>query len=286
VPRLQPQPGYITSKEAQKMLNISDSTLSDYVKRGWLKRYGPPGRTYKFYKLSEVEALVASRLHFDEYQESLPTSFEVAQMEDIPAIVDMDNRTFVDEKENPDYHGMDTSIYSRWLRANPETFYVLRDATRRLVGYACLLPLARERMDQFVRGEIGMEDITSSDVQPYVPGRILHLYVIALAIEPSFRQAVKHEYGARLVRGIFTCLLEMAHRGIEIETITARTFKPDGIRLMRKMGMSWLRSPVAHKLLFRVTLPESGSPVFIRYSEVLTEWKRKHSSVEVEERTT
>src|SRR6266496_3512504 len=94
LPRLKPAPGYITAKEAIAMLNISDSTLSAYVKKGWLKRYGPSGRQHKFYKLSEVEALIESRNTFDEYQEMLPASFDVAAPEDMSTIVDIDKRTF------------------------------------------------------------------------------------------------------------------------------------------------------------------------------------------------
>ncbi len=76
------------------MLDISDATLSTYVKKGWLKRYGPSNRQHKFYKLSEVEALIESRNTFDEYQEMLPASFDVATPEDMPTIVDIDKRTF------------------------------------------------------------------------------------------------------------------------------------------------------------------------------------------------
>lgn len=69
MPRLKPAPGYVTSKEAAEMLDISDATLSTYVKNGWLKRYGPPARKHKFYKESEIRALIASRNTFDEYED-------------------------------------------------------------------------------------------------------------------------------------------------------------------------------------------------------------------------
>jgi hypothetical protein len=268
LPRLKPAPGYITAKEAIAMLDISDATLSTYVKKGWLKRYGPSNRQHKFYKLSEVEALIESRNTFDEYQEMLPASFDAATSEDMPTIVDIDKRTFhVDITEE---------TYLRWMRKNPETFFVLRDGGEKVVGYACLLPLKKEVMDRFVRDEIDMDDISPDDVALFEPGRPLHLYVIALCVDPVYRATIKHEYGARLVRGLFTFVLELARRGIEIETITARTDKADGIRLLRKMGIPQLRSPVIGKHLFSVYVADSGFPILVRYSDLLADWKQKH----------
>ncbi len=250
------------------MLDISDATLSIYVKKGWLKRYGPSGRQHKFYKLSEVEALIQARNTFDEYQEMLPASFGIAAPEDMPTIVDIDKRTFgVDITEE---------TYLRWLRKNPETFFVLRDSNDKVVGYACLLPIKKETMDRFVRDEISMEDISPDDVHLFEPGRLLSLYVIALCVDPVYKIAIKHEYGARLVRGLFTFVLELARRGIEIESITARTYKADGIRLLRKMGIPQLRSPVIGKHLFSVCVADSGFPILVRYSDLLAEWKQQH----------
>jgi len=135
LPRLKPAPGYITAKTALEMLDISDATLSQYVKNGWLKRYGPPERKHKFYKLSEVEALIASRNVFGEYQEKLPASFFTATLEDIPAIADIDERTFnANKKEKAEpreayLHGIE-EIYRNWFQKNPETFFVLRNSSK------------------------------------------------------------------------------------------------------------------------------------------------------------
>lgn len=252
------------------MLDISDATLSQYVKNGWLKRYGPPERKHKFYKLSEVQALIASRNTFNEYQEKLPAFFAVATPEDMPTIVDIDKRTFkVDVTEE---------TYLRWMRKNPETFFVLRNSANKVVGYIALLPLKKDTMDRFVKGEIGMDDISPNDVEFFEPGRPVHLYVIALCVDPVYKAAVKGEYGARIVRGLFAFLLELAQRGVEIETITARNDKdkPDGRRLLQKLGIPQLRSPVPNKYLFSVRVADSGYPVLVKYSDVLAEWKREH----------
>ncbi len=268
MPRLKPAPGYITATEATSMLDISDATLSLYVKKGWLKRYGPPERKHKFYKLSEVESLIESRNIFDEYQEILPASFDIAAPEDISAIIDIDKRTF--------HVGITEETYLRWMRKNTETFFVLRDSASKIVGYTCILPIRKETMNRFVRDEIDMDDISPDDVDLFEPGRPLNLYVIALCVDPTYKSAVKHDYGARLIRGLFAFVLELARRGVEIETITARTYKADGIRLLRKMGIPQLRSPVRGKHLFSVRVTDSGFPILALYSDLLAEWKQRH----------
>lgn len=164
------------------------------------------------------------------------------------------------------------------MRKNPETFFVLRNSANKVVGYIALLPLKKDTMDRFVKGEIGMDDIPPNDVELFEPGRPVHLYVIALCVDPVYKAAVKGEYGARIVRGLFAFLLELAQRGVEIETITARNDKdkPDGRRLLQKLGIPQLRSPVPNKYLFSVRVADSGYPMLVKYSDVLAEWKQEH----------
>jgi hypothetical protein len=273
MPRLQPAPGYITATEAKQRLNISDATLAQYVKAGWLKRYGPPERKHLFYKLSEVEAILASRHTFDEYQERRPASIESVTLADIPAIADIDERTFNIGKEKSRtreaYLQWIEPVYRSWFQKNPQAFFLLRDTSERVVGFACLLPTSRTIIERFVRDEIDMDDITPADVELFEPGRDLHLYVIAIAIDPVYRQSAKRDYGAQLIRHLYTFLYELARRGVVITTITARSYKPDGLHLLRKLGIPQLRSPVPDKQLFQVTVAESGAPFLVTYSNLL-----------------
>lgn len=280
MPRLQPAPGYATAKQATEMLNISDATLSQYVKNGWLKRYGPPERKHKFYKLSEIEVLLASRNVFGEYQEKLPAFFSLATPEDIPAIADIDERTFNTNKKEKAYLRWIEEIYLRWLQKNPETFFVLRNTANRIVGFASLVPIKKNTLDRFVSGEINMSEIPSDDIEVFEPGKPLHLYVFALCIDPVYKAGAKVAYAFLLIEKIFAFLLDLARRGVEIETITARNQKdkPDGKRLLQKMGFPQLRSPVPNMHLFSVRVAESGFPKLVQYSETLAKWKQEHST--------
>ncbi len=248
MPRLKPAPGYVTSTEAAKMLDISDATLSTYVKNGWLKRYGPPERKHKFYKESEIRALIASRNTFDEYQEWIPATFSFATPEDIPVIADIDEKIFNEKEESAEPKEVYTrwigETYLRWMQKNPETFFVLRNNQDKIVGFASLVPMKKDTMNRFIKNEIKMSDIPSDDIELFEPEKPLHLYVMALCVDPTYNVSIKRRYGAGLIRGLFAFLLELAQKGIEIETITARNQKnkPDGKKLLQKLGIPQLRS--------------------------------------------
>lgn len=283
MPRLTPAPGYITAKQATEMLNISDATLSTYVRNGWLKRYGPPARKHKFYKLSEIEALIASRNVFGEYQEKLPAFFSTATPDDIPAIADIDERTFnANKKEKAEpketYLHWIEDTYLHWLQKNPETFFVLRNTNKQVIGFAALVPIKKNTLDRFIRDEIGMSEISSEDIELFEAGKPLHLYVIALCIDPIYKASAKVTYGAQMIEKIFAFLLDLARRGVEIETITARNEKdkPDGKNLLQKMGIPQLRSPIPDMYLFSVRVADSGYPKLVQYSDTLAEWKKEH----------
>ncbi len=271
MPRPAPPAGYITAGEAAKRLKVNDAMLSRYVKQGRLNRYGPEERKHKYYKASEVQAIIDAENAFFEAgtkPKHLTSFFTQATIDDLPIIIDIDKRTFHEE--------INEETYLRWMRKNPETFFVLRNLEKKIIGFACLLPIKKTAMEQFVRDEISMDDISPEDIDLFQPGKPLHIYVIALCVDPAFRVKVKHTYGASLVRGTFTFFYDLGRRGVEIETVTARTFTPDGIHLMREMGMPQLRSPVPGKHLFEVRIAESGFPVFEHYSNLLVEWKREH----------
>ena len=282
MPRLQPMPGFVTAKEATTMLNGSDGMLSRYVKEGRLKRYGPPDRKHKFYKISEIEAVIEARNTFEaeytsgKWRENATSTFDLAQEADMPTIARIGTAIFRDDR-NPTYQPTPIETRLSWMRKNPETYHVLRSQDATLVGYTCILPLRKEIIDRFIADELKTTDITADEIEMFEPGQSIHLYIMATCVDPVYNTAQKHEYGARLVAGVFTFLLDLADRGVEVETISARSYKTDGIRLLKKVGIPQLRSPIPNKNLFGVNIAESGIPLLVRYSERLDQWKRKHS---------
>lgn len=277
MPRLQPAAGYITAKDAMGILDISDATLHYYVSTGKLKRYGPPERKHKFYKLSEVEALKASRNVFaaeyrpGDWHENPSSAFEPARVEDIPAIAKIDHDAI-----HPKDDFYNDEFLLRWHQRNPETLFSLRSADGVVVGFASILPVQYPVLEGFIRGELSITDIADEDIPLFTEGATVHLYVVAVGIDPKLPAKIKHEYGFALLTGVFSFLLTLANRGVNIETITARSHTQDGIKLMRKLGLPWLISPTPGIELFSVRVADSGMPFLRKYCRQLDQWKQEH----------
>jgi hypothetical protein len=279
-----PPVGYITATQAKKKLGgISDGKFRSYIQDGKIERLIPPGMKQGFYKREDVDTLARETDSFWESSTNAPvTQFQIAMPEDIPTIAAIDERTFNAGKEDAEpkeaYLRWIEKTYLRWMTKNPQVFFVLRNRANKVVGFAALLPMKKETLDRFVRGGIGMADILSDDVELFESGKPLHMYVIALCIDPAYKTATKEGYGAKMVRGLFAHLLELAQRGVEIETITARNEKdkPDGKRLLQKLGIPQLRSPVPNISLFSVNVADSGNPLLMKYSDALAAWKQEH----------
>ena len=164
------------------------------------------------------------------------------------------------------------------MQRNPQTFFVLTNAVEKVVGFVSLLPLKKSTLDHLVRDEIKWMDIPNKDIDLFEPGKPLHLYIIAVCVDPTYKGAAKERYGAGIISGLFDFFLGLAKQGIEIDTLTARNElnKPDGKRLAQKLGMPQLRSPVAHMNLFSVRVADSGYPLLVQYSNLLEAWKQEH----------
>lgn len=281
MPRAQPWPGYITATEAIHRLNISDSMLSRYVRENRLRRYGPTDRKHKWYKESEVNAILAAREIIPE-PVSGPTRYlsypSLASAADMPAIVEISRLTFnVDQQGRPKGKPIPAEVRMAWLSKNPETFWVVRRPDGAIVGFASILPLRGRVIDGFIKGEISAEEISAEDVDLYVAtAHPKHLYIMAIAIDPQYPALAKHSYGARLLGHIFDFLLRLAERGIAIGTITARSRLPDGIRLLRKMGIPQVKPWVPGMALFQVEVARSGLPLFVEYQARLAAYNAAH----------
>lgn len=286
VQRGRPPVGYLTASATRKLLgNISDGMLRSYIQRGLIERVVPPGRKQGFYKREDVEKL-AREIEFPWSGEAKATrtSFRQATLADIEAIADIDERIFNASEDEPEprkaYLQWDRDTYSRWMRRNPQTFFVLANASGKVLGFASLLPLEKDTLDRFIRDEIKWMDIPDEKIDLFEPGKPLHLYIIALCVDPIYKRKVKEGYGARLISGVFDFFLDLAKRGVEIDTITARNElnHPDGKHLSQKLGMPQLRSPVRRMHLFSIRVADSGYPLLVQYYDTLTRWKQEHNS--------
>jgi hypothetical protein len=272
MPRMQPPPGWIRGKEATARLHISDSLLSRYVSEGKIRRYVPHGRKYGFYNEDDVKILEGVSTAFPgvKQRQEHRSFFAIAKRSDIPSIAKIDHDAIHSEDDL-----YNDEIFLRWQQRNPETLFSLRDINGAVVGFVSILPLTRSALDRVIRGEISLIDVADEDIPLFATGTNIHLYIVAMAVDPLFPINVRHEYGAALLHGLVSFLFALADRRVIIETITARSHTHDGIKLMRRLGIPWLISPVPGMELFSAVVAESGMPFLREYSAKLAEALKK-----------
>jgi hypothetical protein len=269
---------YFTAQEAFQYLGITRDAFNNYVRRD-PKTYGQErllGRHayYRKDKIMEIKARTEMFLtppyQLGDYRKNPSSKLELATENDMPALADLGARAL-------GYALSDNEIRIARLRKNPESYQVLRNQEGVIVGYAAILCLSGETLDQLIHDEVKTSDLTADRVEAFESGRPLHIYILALCVDPNYTHQQKRLYGARLILGLFAFLFELASRGVEIDTITARTWSKGGLRLLRHMNVPQLRSPIPGKNLFSVRVTESGIPLLVRYSETLEEWKSLHT---------
>jgi ribosomal protein S18 acetylase RimI-like enzyme len=282
--RGKPPEGYYTASTARRKLgNISDGMLRSLIQRGLIQRDVPPGRKQGFYKRETVDKL-AKEIQASWHGGTLGTGtkFRQATLDDLDAIADIDERTFNASEDDPEprqaYLQRCRETYSRWMQRNSQATFVLTNAANKVVGFISLLPLKKSTLDDLVHDRIQWTEIPNEDIELFEPQKPLHIYVIALCVDPSYKGTLKEKYGAWLISRLFNLFFTLAKQGIEIETITARNAlnKPDGKRLLQGLGIPQLRSPTPSMHLFSVRVAEAGNPLLSKYYDTLMEWKKKH----------
>jgi hypothetical protein len=265
---LQPPPGWLRATEVTARLHISDSLLSRYVDEGKIHHHVPDGRKYGFYNEDDVKILENVNAAFPDVKQHQKhrSFFSIAKRSDIPSIAKIDHDAI-----HPGDNIYNGESFLKWQQLNPETLFTLRDISGAIVGFVSILPLTRSALERVIRGEASLTDIADKDILLFAKSATIHLYVVALAIDPQYPVKTQHEYGATLLAGFSSFMLALADREVIVETITARSHTQDGIKLMRRLGLPWLISPVAGMELFSVVVANSGMPFLRKYSAKLTE---------------
>lgn len=269
---------YFTAQEAFTYLGITRDAFNNYVRRD-PKTYGQERLLGKhaYYRKDKIMELKARTEEFltppyrpGDYRKHPSSRLELATENDMPILADLGARAL-------GYGLSPNDIRIARLRKNPESYQVLRNQEGTIVGYAAILCLSGDTLSLLIHDELQTSDLTADRVEVFEPGQPLHIYILALCVDPNYTHQQKRQYGARLILGLFAFLFELASHGVEIEAITARSWTSDGIRLLRHMNIPQLRSPVPGKNLFSVRVAESGIPLLVRYSEALEEWKKLHT---------
>ena len=160
-----------------------------------------------------------------------------------------------------------------WMKSNPEVCYLLK-ADGKAVGIAYVLPLSLEKIHQILEQET-TPPILPEEVQPYRPGVSTHVWIMSLGVTPGLSKTDKRLWGSRLISNLIKVIINLGERGIELETIQARSETPDGIRILKHIGFTEVPSTTNNRN-FIIEVEKSGIPYIKDYKEALAKWKQEH----------
>ncbi|GCE48510.1 hypothetical protein EI42_04809 [Thermosporothrix hazakensis] len=262
---------FYTAAQVKKILGITDGMLYNYVNNGTLERVIPPGRKQGVYRKKDVDMLAAELQAFIIQRKNKSTKFaRVTTEEEMRECQEISQELFG--------VGRDTvKERMKILSKNPDTYHMLIDEDlQQIVGYVAMIPLKTgklaEVLSQQIPVRINPDDILDTTQSDQAPQKI-DLYLHAMGVKPGFNLTDKRLYGSRLISGLVNIIIEMGKKGIEIETIAARSNMPDGVRLMKHAGFTEIEPLTPERRTFIIDVKTSGIPFILQYKRALAEGK-------------
>jgi hypothetical protein len=229
MPRMKVGNQYYTAKEVREKLGITQGELNTFIRNGTLKPETPPGKKQGVYKRADVDQLMRERQAFLAIPQKISSIFGIATKEDVKAMVEI-TRVLFGLRDSPEATEARRLI---WIEKNPELFYVVKSEGM-IVGYTLMLPLKLEKIENILNGKEYAQEVNAEEIEDFIPGKPMHIYLMAAGVIPGVSHYEKRAYGARLIGGMMNVLIALGKRGIVIETLAARSDTPDGIRLLKQ----------------------------------------------------
>jgi hypothetical protein len=167
-----------------------------------------------------------------------------------------------------------------WLQKKPDIDYLVKQDGR-IYGYLSLVPMKLETIEDLLTAKRFARDLTADDILIYEPNTPIDIYGMGIGIVPAVSKTQKREFGAELIKGGFNVIADLGKRGIIIRSIRAHSSTPDGIRLMRHLGLTQTVASIPGMQDFYINVAESGLTFIMKYKENLRTWQLEHNGTAV-----
>jgi hypothetical protein len=246
-----------------KLLNIPSSTLYDLVKAGKIERVVEPGRKDGYYPKIPIDEMVRAKQLFMLQYATGPITFAKATSQDMQGIYDV-GISLWGTTGTP-------TLETRfgWYQSNPDIDYLVKQEGI-VAGYVSLMPLKHETIEQLLLGKKRGWEVKPDEVLPFIPGRLLECFVMALGVRAGLQQAEK--YGVRLIMGSIHALGQLAQEDIRLAKLYATSNSPDGIKACYELGFDELAlQSGGTRRCFELDIETSASPLLKEYRNVIHE---------------
>ncbi len=260
---------YYSGRDVQRLLGISEPQLRTLVSNKKLKKVTPPGRKTSVYLKAEVNAYAEQWEAFLMAKEPPKTTFELPELEDMEEENELDRKTVGGA-------GMSADVRRAWLAANHALDYHVRH-NGKLVAFLRMLPLKKEVIESFMRGEVRGKDIPASAIETFEPGKHIECLIIGISSDPDVDENTRSHYVLRLIREAARNFEELGRNGVIIDRIYATSESPTGIAMALHIGMHEQPPKLGKRIRFVMDIDNADSFLAARYKQGLNEWKKRQS---------
>lgn len=256
---------YYTSKEARQQLGMPVGAFYYLIETGKIKRLTPPGKKRGFYSKHQIERLANERLKCIASEDEPGTAFMKATLDDIHEEYELHALMLNGSA------GYGVPTYKAWAGKNPDTNFIVRDQGR-LVAFMHVLPVERETIKRWVKGEIREWDISAKDVLAYTPESSIECIIMSMVTTSDVDKWKRHLYGLCLIRGYLHFLRELAEQDITITRFYASSTTSEGIAFLRRARFEE-RGHVGKRTVFELNPLTSNTRLAKAYREILKQHK-------------
>lgn len=219
---------YYTAQEARQRLNANVGAFYYLIETGKLKKVMPPGKKRGYYSKYQIERLAKEPSTCGMIDGKRPeTTFMKASLEDIHE--EFEFATLLLNRSM----GYGIPASAAWLRKNPATNFIVRDQGQ-LVAFIQALPVKRETIDRWIKGEIREWEISTEDVLQYVSGGSMECIILGMATTPDVDRQTRCSYGAYLIRHFLNFLCELAQQNITITRLHIFGTTPEELNSLKR----------------------------------------------------
>jgi hypothetical protein len=139
-----------------------------------------------------------------------------------------------------------------WIAKNPDIYRVL-EIDGQVVGFLFVMPLPMPIIDRVLNGELRVGDISVDDLQAYQPGATYNLYLQTLGVHKTVQGTQKKISGMYLLAGMHKLFVDLAQRGVAIQSVYTRSNEVDGVKVAAALDMDEITVPgVDNKLVLKL----------------------------------
>jgi hypothetical protein len=252
---------YYCAGEARQQLGINVGAFYYLIDTGKIKKLIPPGKKQGFYSKHQIERLARERLKCMTDEEEPGATFRKATVDDIQEEYELAVLMLTGGA------GYDIPTYEAWLHKNPDTNFIVRDQGR-LVACMHVLPLKKETITRWMKGEIRAWEISTEDVLTYTPGSSQECIILGMATTLDVDEWTRRQYGVRLMRGFLHFLHDLAGQNIRINRFYAMSATPEESAILRRAKFEE-RGHIGKRVAFELNPFSSDTRMAKAYRAVL-----------------